>query len=91
LTGIHLKDFQENILFFMPFGALLSMILTRRRRAGVFVLVLAVTLAGGLFSFAIEFMQLHLPTRTSTLADIISNMMGSGFGSVLPYLFRLQR
>jgi VanZ family protein len=90
LSGVFLKDFLENIFFFMPFGAMLAMILARRR-PGVAVLVLAVTMAGGLFSFAIEFIQLYLPTRTATITDVISNMTGSGLGSLLPYLFKLRR
>ena len=84
------KDFGANILFFFPYGVLLSVILLRNFHFSYFPSFLIVILTGGLFSFSIEFTQLFLPTRTAGILDISSNMLGSGLGFLLPYLLKLR-
>ena len=84
-------DFLKNIIFFFPFSILLSVIILRKYSVGYFVTFLVVTFAGGLLSLAIEFLQLFLPTRTSGIADVLGNMVGSGLGVLVAYSPKLKR
>jgi hypothetical protein len=79
-ASIVLKDFLPNIFFFLPYGVLLSIILIRTFQISYFYCFSIVILTGGLFSFSIEFAQLFLPTRTSGMFDVMSNILGSGLG-----------
>jgi glycopeptide antibiotics resistance protein len=73
-------DFLKNIIFFIPFGTLLSVIILKKYATGYLATFLLVTLAGGLLSCVIEGFQLFLPTRAPGMADILSNILGGGFG-----------
>ena len=79
-------DFLKNIIFFVPFGILLTMIILKKYTPGYFTIFLIITLAGGLLSCAIEGFQLFLPTRDSSMADIFSNILGSGFGMLVTFI-----
>jgi VanZ family protein len=74
------SDIIRNIIFFVPFGALLSAIILKKYTIGYAATFLIVILAGGLFSFMIESLQLFLPSRWPGIADVFSNMLGSGIG-----------
>lgn len=73
-------DFLRNIVFFIPFGSLLSVIILKGFDTGSLTTFLIVILAGGLLSCVIESLQLLLPVRSTDMADILGNMLGSGFG-----------
>lgn len=73
-------DFLKNILFFVPFGFLLSTIILKKHAMGYFATFFIVTLAGGFLSYGIENLQLLLHSRYPGLADILSNILGSGLG-----------
>jgi VanZ family protein len=81
----NISDIIRNIIFFVPFGALLSAVILRKYSIGNAATFLIVILAGGLFSFVIEGLQLFLPSRWPGIADILSNMIGSGFGMGLTF------
>jgi hypothetical protein len=80
-------DFQKNIVFFVLFGSLLSAIILKRFATGYLTAFLLVTLAGGLLSCVIESIQLFLPTRSPGIADMLSNILGSGLGILVTYIF----
>jgi len=84
--GFGKPDFLENIVFFVPFGILLTVIILKKYATGYFPTFLIVTLAGGLLSFVIEGFQLFLPTRYPGMADIFSNILGSGFGMLVTFI-----
>ena len=63
------------------------MIILKKYTTGYFAIFLIVTLAGGLLSCVIEGFQLFLPTRESSMADIFSNILGSGFGMLVTFIF----
>lgn len=76
-------EFTANIVFFVPFGALLALAQPARPgRAAVALLVSA------LVSAAIEGVQLLLPERTASLADIMANVAGAGLGILLAAAIR---
>jgi VanZ family protein len=83
------SDIIRNIIFFVPFGALLSAVILRKYTIGYAATFLIVILAGGILSFLIESLQLFLPSRWSGISDILCNMLGSGFGMGLT-LFMLR-
>jgi len=84
-------DFLKNIIFFIPFGILLTAIILKKCALGYFATFLIVTLAGGLFSYLIEFFQLFLPSRNSGLLDIVGNILGSGLGIILAFTLTLKQ
>jgi VanZ family protein len=81
--GYDKADFIENILFFFPFGILLTAIIKKKYVVGYFTIFLIVIVAGGLLSCIIESFQLFLPTRYAGIVDVFSNMLGSGFGMMV--------
>ena len=77
------QDIATNILGFMPFGFFFSALLlktTRLRRLPAYLLI--VILGTGL-SFAIELIQAYLPTRDSSLTDVIMNSAGTILGAAV--------
>jgi glycopeptide antibiotics resistance protein len=86
LHGFDKANFIENIVFFVPFGILLTAIILKKYATGYFVTFLIITLAGGLLSCVIEGFQLFLPTRYPGMADIFSNILGSGFGMLVTFI-----
>ena len=84
--GVNKADFLKNIVFFVPFGILFTLIILKKYRAGYFASFLIVTLAGGLLSCVIEGFQLFLPTRYPGMADIFSNILGSGIGMLVTFI-----
>jgi VanZ family protein len=77
-----LKDAVINILGFVPFGLLVSAYLRWNQLSGRKAAIFAV-IVGGVTSLLIEWLQVYLPSRDSSLLDLINNMIGSGLGAVL--------
>jgi VanZ family protein len=72
-------DLVANLLLYLPIGA--GMVLAfpwRRRLAGVAL----GTLAGALLSLAIELLQSRLPTRDSSLTDVLLNTVSAAAGGI---------
>jgi len=89
--GFGKTDFIENIFFFVPFGILLTLIILKKYLTGYFVTFLVVILAGGLLSCVIEGFQVFLPTRYPGMADIFSNIIGSGLGIVVTFIIMKEK
>ena len=74
-----------NVVFYMPLGAAAFMSLRR----GAVALLAALAL-GTLVSFAVEWTQLSIPTRSGNLTDLLSNCLGTllgiavGFAATIP-------
>jgi VanZ family protein len=83
---LNMTDIIKNIVFFFPFGTLLSAIIQKKYTIGYAATFLGVILAGGLLSFMIESLQLFLPLRWPGIADVFSNMVGSGCGVLLTFM-----
>lgn len=84
-----MSDDTINILGFMPLGivcyAFLSKAGTRRRLQSA----LTTILLGAFFSLLIELLQFYLPSRDSSLEDVINNILGTAMGVVVLHLFFL--
>ena len=80
-----IRDFVINIMGFLPFGFFLAAWLRKGDGLpGRSDLFLTAMMGGGL-SLAIELLQIYLPTRTSSLSDVLCNFSGTILGA---YLFR---
>jgi VanZ family protein len=60
-----------NVVMFVPFGVLVGLLVRRRW---------AVVLLAAATSTLIETVQLALPTRVSTVQDVVMNTLGAGVG-----------
>jgi VanZ family protein len=72
-------DMAANFLGYLPLGFLAMAVFPNSGILAVFM----VTLAGALFSGAIEWTQLYLPTRDSNMWDLTFNTLGCLAGSLL--------
>jgi VanZ family protein len=74
------EDMVVNLFGFMPLGMLLFMVLERKDLGMGVCLVLAVAL-GLSVSLTIELLQAYLPTRNSSMLDLIMNTTGTLIGA----------
>ena len=76
-----IKDMGMNIVGFVPLGLLLMFSFNYQSlTASPFRFIGLVLLSGIAVSFIIEICQAYLPTRNSSLLDLIFNALGMGFG-----------
>ena len=90
LTPSDWEDAAVNILGFIPFGFLVAAYFQEVAQYTRSRAVLTTILLGGVTSLAIELLQVYLPTRDSSLLDLINNCIGSGLGGVIPCRFFLR-
>jgi glycopeptide antibiotics resistance protein len=82
-------DFLVNIPFFIPWGVSLTYFLYRRKLN--WLAIAPIVLVGSIaLSSLVELLQLFVPTRSSTPADVVSNTLGGIFGLIIFYFIRLQ-
>ena len=79
---INVEDVVINTLGFIPFGFLGVLWMRQRWRGPVLGVAVLVVLAGFAVSFGIEQAQAYLPTRNSSLLDLITNVVGTTFGVI---------
>jgi len=79
-------DVAVNILGFVPFGFTVSAWLRRDGRRKRLPVTVLVVLAGAGISLLIELLQVYLPTRDSSLTDLMNNALGAYIGA---WLFRV--
>jgi VanZ family protein len=82
-TRSYLMDVITNILGFIPFGFLLSAYLRLRKPASIYRILFISVLVAGCISLSIELIQVYLPTRSSQLTDVITNISGAALGVIL--------
>jgi VanZ family protein len=70
-----------NLLAYLPFGLLVA--LTLRARFGATVSVILSLCTGILLSASMEYLQMYLPSRTSSNLDLLNNSAGALTGSLL--------
>jgi VanZ family protein len=75
-----------NVLFYMPLGAAALVALGRSIPAWI-----ASVLLGSMLSFAVETMQLFIPTRVGNLRDLAANAAGTIVGASAAYILLDQR
>jgi VanZ family protein len=75
-------DFFLNILLFIPFGFGVAL-KARKRGAGPWTSLMVALAVGALVSYAVEFLQLFVPSRDSSWDDVLANAAGSLTGGIL--------
>jgi len=87
-TRPYLMDVITNILGFIPFGFLLSAYLRLRKPASIYRILFISVLVAGCISLSIELIQAYLPTRSSQLTDVITNISGAALGVILSNFYQ---
>ncbi|MCB8977318.1 MAG: VanZ family protein [Ardenticatenaceae bacterium] len=82
------SDIPLNIVLFIPFGFGLVATLVRRNAKTNRCWFFFVLLAGFSLTFFVEFLQLFLSDRTSTLSDMLSNTLGAVAGYIVFWLWQ---
>ena len=84
LDRIAIRDIIINSFGFIPFGFLFfsAFRLKRKSDARLWQLVFIGVLVGTGLSLAVEGLQTFLPTRYSSLSDVILNILGTGIGGL---------
>jgi hypothetical protein len=80
ISRSYLEDVTINIAGFVPLGFFFYAYFAPRRSNSAFKTSVAVILLGGTISLLIEVLQFYLPTRDSSLKDVVTNTLGTGFG-----------
>jgi len=75
-------DIVSNIVAYFPFGFFVALAQRRRPPGGRLAVTLVV---GALLSFAMESLQMFLPTRDASVADLLSNTAGTALGGALAF------
>ena len=83
------SDQVNNVLLFLPFGFGLTGLLQRRKTKLILQLI-AVTLASAALSSTVELLQILVPSRTPTPADIFNNSFGGFLGLICFYIWNSQ-
>jgi glycopeptide antibiotics resistance protein len=82
-VNYHFIEFSANILFFVPIGFLLGLLLPHRWS-------LLAIVGGALLSSAVETAQgLFLPGRVSSIEDVVANTLGSIVGCLIAVAMRM--
>jgi VanZ family protein len=88
LNRFVLRDAGVNVLLYIPLG-IFGFLSCRQRRGGFFS-VLAATLLALIVSTGVELLQLCDATRTSSVFDVICNVIGAAIGIALGYFYSEQ-
>jgi VanZ family protein len=88
LNQSYFMDILTNILGFIPFGFFFSAYLCLKKPRSIYCLFLISLLFAGFLSLSIELVQVYLPTRSSQLMDVITNVLGTVIGVALFVKYR---
>ena len=80
LSRSYFMDILTNILGFIPLGFFFSAYLWLRKLRSTYRILLVSVLFAGCISLSIELIQIYLPTRSSQLTDVLTNMLGTAIG-----------
>ena len=76
-------DLIINVAGFIPFGFFFFAFLNNVNESSRYRNYLFTIILGGTISLAIELMQVYLPTRSSSLTDLICNILGTILGVII--------
>ncbi|NHC36228.1 VanZ family protein [Scytonema millei] len=85
----HLGDKIKNIFLFIPFGFGITCFLQAKKLNLLFKLILVVVLSFSL-SFAVETLQIFLPSRETSPADLLTNSLGGFIGFLCFYIWKFK-
>jgi VanZ family protein len=76
-------DILANIIGFLPFGFTLCGFLSSFRPTRIQIMIVFTTVICGGLSLSIESLQAFLPTRDSSMTDVITNLLGGALGALM--------
>ncbi|HLP17703.1 MAG TPA: VanZ family protein [Bacteroidota bacterium] len=79
---LYIRDIVANVFFFLPIGFFSALALRRTVNGMVFVTILSMCF-GMILSVSIESLQIFLPSRFSSLLDVVSNTLGAALGALV--------
>jgi glycopeptide antibiotics resistance protein len=82
----HLGDKVKNVFLFIPFGFSLTCLLQARRLSSLAQIVLVIVFSFFL-SFTVETLQIFLPSRETSPADLVTNSLGGFVGYLCFYIW----
>jgi VanZ family protein len=83
----YLGDQIKNVILFLPFGFGLTGFLHRNKLRKIYTYA-GVLAASFSLSFLVEALQVFLPSRSSTISDLVTNFIGGALGMVCFYLWK---
>jgi glycopeptide antibiotics resistance protein len=83
LRGIVPLQIQVNVIGFIPFGFFLSFWLIKGRQWASGHAFLGAIFIGISVSLSIELLQIYLPTRDSSMTELICNALGTILGVIV--------
>ncbi len=83
-------DMLLNILGFIPYGFILAIGIAQFWYKSKRQVLIVTLLLGSMTSFSIEILQIYLPSRDSSIMDVVLNTVGTVLGFFLLYLFRFE-
>ncbi|MBD2295356.1 VanZ family protein [Anabaena sphaerica FACHB-251] len=89
----HVSSFQDqvnNVLLFMPLGFYCANFLQKLKIRILLQIIIVLVLSAGL-SLTVETLQIFLPSRSPTPADIVNNTLGGGLGLLGFYFWNYQK
>jgi hypothetical protein len=84
----YFEDIGVNVLGFIPFGFLILAYLSNKKITSTGCLYIITIFFGSLLSLAIELLQVYLPTRSSQLMDVFTNILGTFLGTILFHFYQ---
>ncbi len=78
---LSVRDIAANILFFLPVGFFSTLFFGRGVNTKAAIITLSVIMGMSL-SVSAEVLQIFLPSRYSSMIDVLSNTMGTAFGAI---------
>jgi VanZ family protein len=85
----HLGDKIKNIFLFIPFGFGLTCLL-QTQKLGLLVKIVIVTCLSFILSFTVETLQIFLPSRETSPADLMTNSLGGFIGVLCFYIWKFK-
>jgi VanZ family protein len=82
-SNFHIQDITINILGFIPLGFFFTLYLSKETKRSLNFDAFLVSLIGGLMSLIIELLQAYLPSRISSLMDLLCNIAGTAAGAII--------
>jgi hypothetical protein len=82
-----IKDIVINLLGFIPLGFFIGLFFIYLGKSNLFVFLIT-CLVGFSLSLIIEYFQIYLPTRTSSIYDLVINVSGTFLGVMFAFIFK---
>jgi len=79
IVDVNFPDVASNIAMYAPFGVLVCAFFSRRSWPLPWAIA-ATLVSAGMMGYCIEHVQKFLSSRTSSIADVICNVLGAGIG-----------